>query len=117
MFSIIRVSDVFVKAGISIPNVSIITDDLFHTTCPTCKESQSTNQCAVYEDNGNTFYECKKGCQVIIIVSKATGKAIEGGGYRLKDYVIRNTNDMYIMPPNSVPVLIPKVVVSNKNNL
>lgn len=103
-----RVSDVIVEAGIKVPNLPIITDKDFKTSCPTCGEDQLLNKCTVYDQDGETFYKCKNDCQVILVVGNPENVPIPGRGYRLGNYVIRNTSDLVIVVPNAPSVMFPK---------
>ncbi|MCM3130935.1 growth hormone receptor binding protein [Paenibacillus sp. MER 78] len=107
MKNAVRVHNVFLKSGIEIKNLPILTDKFFDTSCPSCKESQSLDQCSITVDNEETIYKCKNGCQTILIVSPPGNDPIPGRGYRMKDYVIRNVSDLYVRIPNSKDVLLP----------
>lgn len=112
--SIIRVSDLFNLAEIKAPGLIKFTDNLFYTTCPTCEENQLLNECTIQEKKGETIYTCKNGCQIVAIVSKPMDVAIEGRGFRIKDYVLRNPSKILIKLPLSRPILIPKSSASLK---
>ncbi|MFD3447443.1 hypothetical protein ACFDTO_22890 [Microbacteriaceae bacterium 4G12] len=103
------VSKVYELAGIDANGYNFVEKD-FSTECPTCLENQSIDECKVYVKENNTIYECKNGCQQIIIIAKFVEgtKGMENRGYRLKDYVIRNAKDMIVTIPNAInKVLIP----------
>lgn len=104
----VRVADVLIEAGITIPDILKVTDEIFQTKCLTCGEIQLLSQCPIYEESGETFYKCKNGCQIILIVGKPGTTAIEGRGYRLKNHVIRNTNDLIVLTNGSKNVFMPK---------
>jgi hypothetical protein len=108
MARIVRVADVMIEAGITIPNTAIIKDEIFQIKCPTCGEIQLLSQSPIYEEAGETFYRCKNGCQTILVVGKPGTIPIEGRGYRLKNYVVRNTNDLLIITPTDQKVFLPK---------
>lgn len=110
LFSIeVTVSKAYELAGINLNGYYFKEKD-FVTECPTCLEEQFINECKVYITDGDTIYECKNGCQQIIIVAKFVEgtEAMESRGARLKDYVIRNAKDMIVTIPNTAnKVLIP----------
>ncbi|MHB1681259.1 MAG: hypothetical protein ACYCYO_00325 [Bacilli bacterium] len=105
---VVRVSDVLKRAGIVVPNVSEITDGILSSECPTCEEEQFLTSCTIHEKNGETHYMCKNGCQDIVVVGKPLNERVEGKGYRLKDYVMRNAHDILIHAPNGSVVKLPK---------
>lgn len=67
------------------------------TICPTCQEIQTLAEASV-ELGDETVYECKNGCQPILIVAppNASGKPWPGRGFRVRDWVIRNVSDLLI---------------------
>jgi hypothetical protein len=105
--NVIKFSDVLIKAGITIPNVPLITDDILGGVCPTCEEKQFLSLCTIMEENDETHYKCKNGCQDVLVISKPGENAIKGRGYRLKDYVIRNAHDIFIFTPGHI-IKLPK---------
>ncbi|MCB5235521.1 hypothetical protein [Niallia circulans] len=112
---IISVSDVFNLAGIKVTGLIMFKDNLFQTTCLACEEKQTLNECTIHEKNNETIYTCKNGCTTLVIVSKPLSVAVEGRGFRLKDYVVRNTNDLFVKLPNSkIPILLPKSTAALK---
>jgi hypothetical protein len=100
--NIIRISTVFKLAKISIPNVVSISDEIFGTTCPSCEEKQFLSLCKVFQEAGETHYQCKNGCQDLLIIGKPGEKTITGRGYRLKDFVVRNANDIFLFTPGGI---------------
>lgn len=97
--NIVTISDVFKNAGIKNPNGNqTFSDEMFGGTCPTCEESQFLSLCTISEENGETHYKCKNGCQDVLVISK-TQKYAKGRGYFLKDYVLRNAHDILIFVP------------------
>jgi hypothetical protein len=70
----------------------------------------------IYLVGDETAYECKNGCQIITVVGKPGVEAWHGRGYRLKNYVIRNTRDIILnINPNVPDVLIPASPAALKN--
>jgi hypothetical protein len=59
-------------------------------------------------------YYCKNGCQPILIVGKPGVKTVKGRGYRLNDYVIRNTKDLFLILKNGPKILLPASPASLK---
>jgi hypothetical protein len=105
-----KVVDAFLLAGIKIPGITIVTDSIFKTTCPTCKESQTLNQCKTTNSEDITYYKCKNGCEqdVVIVYSNGAIKKPSGNAYRLKDYVIKSYSDLFIVMLNGAVVQLPK---------
>lgn len=103
---IVTISDVFIYAKIQIPNVDKISDCIFGLTCPTCEEQQFLSLCTIFEENGETHYQCKNACQDLLIIGKPVEKPIKGRGYRLNEYVLRNANDLNIYTTGGIVQLI-----------
>ena len=105
---IIRVEDVFRKQNIKPKNGAEISDADMTTDCPTCGDSQLLSQAKITLDNDDTIYDCKNGCQPIVVVSRPGLVAWPGRGYRLGDYVVRNAGNIQISIDKAKPkVLIP----------
>lgn len=104
-----KVTDVFMNAGIKIPNTPIVTDGDFKTTCPTCGKEQTLNQCKVSKRVDVTHYTCKKGCvkDLVIVYKFGSRENLDGHAYRLKDYVVKSSNDLFIVMPGGVAVQFP----------
>jgi hypothetical protein len=84
------------------------TDAEIVTACPTCKATETLDDCTRREQNDETIYECKRGCQVLVVVSKPGLVPWPGRGYRIGDWVIRNVADLFISVKGSTStVLIP----------
>jgi hypothetical protein len=94
----VLIQDVFNRAPIKIPSGGEFTDGMFATACPTCGERQNLNECNVVVEDTDTVYYCKNGCQRIAIVSPSslTAKPWPGRGFRLKDFVVRNAEDIFL---------------------
>lgn len=93
---IVTVEDAFRKAGIQTPNKQNINDSIMTTSCPTCGENQLLSDATIKLLGDETTYECKNGCQTIVVVGRPSNEAWQGRGYRLNDYVIRNTRDIIL---------------------
>jgi hypothetical protein len=93
--ALVRVEDLL-GANLKSPVVGwrIAKDAELLTSCPTCKEDQFLDEGTVSRDEEETIYECKNGCQVIVVVGKPGDSPWPGRGYRLGDHVIRNAQDI-----------------------
>jgi hypothetical protein len=93
--ALVRVEDVL-ASSLKSPVVGwrIAKDAELLTSCPTCKEDQFLDEGTVSRDNEETVYECKNGCQVIVVVGKPGDSPWPGRGYRLEDHVIRNAQEI-----------------------
>jgi len=104
---IVRAEDAFERAGIQLPSGQKIRDVMMETSCPTCGTTQLLSETQMKLKGDETTYECKNGCQVILVVGRPRGKAWQGGGYRIKDYVIRNARDLLLkINPQGPAVLL-----------
>lgn len=77
-----------VPGGLRLPN-----DAQIRTTCPTCDEQQALSEAAVTQSD-ETIYECRNGCQAILIIGLPGDKPWAGRGYRMGDWVLRNPADL-----------------------
>lgn len=108
MRQIVRVEDVFTKAGIQLPTGHKHHDSTMETICPICSTKQRLSEARVQLSGDETTYECKNGCQIILVVGEPGETPWMGRGYRLKDYVIRNVSDLHVQPiPGSGVVFFP----------
>ncbi len=105
---IVSAEEAFEKAGIQLPSGQKVKDAMMKTSCPACGEEQLLSEGRIHLVGDETAHECKNGCQIIAVVGKPGIEARQGRGYRLKDYVIRNTRDIiFNINPNGPSVLIP----------
>jgi hypothetical protein len=111
----ILVQDVFNRAPIKTRSGGEFTDTMFTTTCPTCRERQNLSDCKVVVEDSDTVYYCKNGCQRIAVVSRPSGISWSGRGYRLKDFVIRNAEDLFCKLQNDNGIKIPKSLAALKH--
>lgn len=93
---LIRVEDVVVGNLTDPKSTRLPTDGEMYTSCPTCKEKQLLNEAEVVRDGEDTVYICKNGCQPIIVVSTPESEAWPGRGYRIRNHVIRNAEDLHL---------------------
>lgn len=71
------------------------TDAEITTKCPSCGTGQSLSEARIYRNpSGETAYECKHGCQSMVIVGASRAARIPNRGSRLGDHVIRNAGEM-----------------------
>jgi len=106
--TLVSAEEAFDKAGIQLPNGQKVKDSMMETSCPSCGEQQLLSEARIHLVGDETAYECKNGCQIIAVVGKPGTEAWQGRGYRLKDYVIRNTRDIVLnINPDGPGVLIP----------
>jgi|SRR5690349_16011453 len=78
------------------PGTRLPSDADMRTACPTCGLSQSLGDAQVRRDGLDTIYQCRNGCQTIVVVSSPESDSWQGAGYRLGDFVIRNAKDIYL---------------------
>lgn len=78
----------------------------FTTECPTCGIKQTLDECKVYKTELETVYECKKGCQPIVIIGLPGTKSWIGRGYRIGKYVIRNAKDISMCCSKSGKIIV-----------
>jgi len=110
VFETVRVQDVF---GKSIKKVGrALIDGDFRTTCPACHTEQSLKEAKISQEDAETIYTCKNGCQRLVVVSPRTaakwpempgrpaltedGPGLGFRGYGIGDYFIRNVRDLII---------------------
>jgi len=105
---IVKVEDAFERAGFQLPNGQRVRDSMMETCCPTCDTTQLLSEAPIRLMGEETTYNCKNGCQIILVVGRPGSQAWQGRGYRLKNYVIRNTRDLFVkIDPQGPAVLIP----------
>jgi len=105
---IVKAEDAFERAGIQLPNGHKVCDSMIETSCPTCATTQLLSDAPIRLKGEETTYECRNGCQIILVVGRPRSQAWQGRGYRLKDYVIRNARDLFLkINPQGPAVLIP----------
>lgn len=115
---VVLISEVFKLANITTPTKTLITEDHFKTTCHVCETSQLLTEAEVKEINKETHYRCKNGCQTLLIIGIPGTVPIPGRGYRLNDYVVRNSNDVIFKTPDTrLPILLPKSPASLRGNV
>ncbi len=85
-----------------------ISDEQVELTCPTCKTTQRLSQARLREEDEQTVYTCRRGCQIVLVVSRPdpSGKPWPGRGYRLGDWVIRNATDLKVHIPGKIGGLL-----------
>lgn len=103
---IVRLEDAFDRAGIQLPDGKKVRDFMAETSCPTCGTTQILSDAQTRLKGDETTYECKNGCQIILVVGRPRMHAWEGRGYRLKNYVIRNARDLFVKINPKGPVLL-----------
>jgi predicted RNA-binding Zn-ribbon protein involved in translation (DUF1610 family) len=105
----LKVFDVFIKSGIKIPDMPILTDRAFKITCPTCGKEQTLDRCTVSKRVDVTFYTCQRSCtkDLVTVYKFGTRENQEGHAYRLKDYVIKSANDLYIVRTDGSKIQFP----------
>jgi len=105
---IVNAESVFEQAGIQMPDGKKVKDSMMETSCPSCGEKQLLSEAFLCLKGEDTVYECKNGCQIIVVVGRPGLNAWKGRGYRLKDFVLRNTKDITLkLSPGGQDVLIP----------
>lgn len=104
-----KVFEVFKQADINLP-ILIVTDHVFQITCSSCNETQTLNQCSTTVDGEFTRYACKNRCgnDLATVYKFGTTRSDYGSSYRLKDYVIKTSSDLYLSLPNGVSIQLPK---------
>jgi hypothetical protein len=106
--AIVRAEDAFERAGIRIHTIGRVKDSIIETSCPTCGTTQFLSEAPISLRGDETIYECKNGCQIILVIGRPRTQAWQGRGYRLKDFVIRNARDLFLrLNPQGPAVLIP----------
>jgi hypothetical protein len=103
---IVKVEDVFKKQNIKPPGGKDIRDSDMMTACPTCGSEQFLSEAPVSLDVEDTVYTCKLGCQSVVVVSRPGLVAWPGRGYRLGNYVVRNSRDIFISFGKGRPKLV-----------
>ena len=77
-------------------------------SCRTCGTSQFLSECEVKHDGNDTVYNCKNGCQQLVVISAPGDSPRTGRGYRFGNHVIRNASDLLLRVAGSAnKVLIP----------
>lgn len=112
VFETIRVQDVFTEQKIVGKDGKAIIDGDFRTTCPACHSKQNLNEAKISQDDTETVYSCKNGCQRLVVVSRRgetkwpdmpdrpalaeNGPGLGFMGYGVGDYFIRNVRDLLL---------------------
>jgi hypothetical protein len=65
-----------VPAGRSLP-----TDAEIQIVCPTCEQEQTLGEAGVRRDGQDTVYECRNGCQAVLVIGKPGNSPWPTGGY------------------------------------
>jgi len=107
VFETVRVQDVFRKEKIQVRD-----DGDFRTTCPACHSEQTLDEAKILQEDAETVYTCKNGCQRLVVVSPrgktkwpvmpdrpawkedGAGPGLGFVGYGVGDYFIRNVGDL-----------------------
>lgn len=106
---IVRAEEVFKKQNLRPKGGKDIRDSDMETECNTCGSRQHLSEAPVSLDGEDTVYTCKNGCHPIVVISRPGIVAWPGRGYRLGNYMIRNSQDISISVGESYrKVLIPK---------
>lgn len=94
----VRVQAVFNRTGLSNANGSF-DDKQMLISCPVCHEQQSLHDAIVHFAGGETRYDCKNGCQTLVVVMGIgpEAKPWPGRGYHVGDYIIRNIADLRVI--------------------
>jgi pimeloyl-ACP methyl ester carboxylesterase len=95
-YDIVKVEDVFAKQSIGPKGGRPIKDSDMKTQCPACGVEQLLSEAILSQDDGDTIYTCKNGCQAMVVVGRPGNVAWPGRGYRLGDHVIRNVRDVIV---------------------
>jgi hypothetical protein len=93
-----RVQAVLAYAGMDPP--CSFDDEWIFTACPGCGAAQSLGECPIRREGRETHYQCKNGCQDLVIVSPIAGGSAQpwpGRGYRFGEYVVRNAVDLVMV--------------------
>ncbi|MFW2500431.1 toll/interleukin-1 receptor domain-containing protein [Clostridium diolis] len=102
----VRVEEVL--KTLAFENGYVPNDKYIITTCPTCGSEQNLMQASICKNGLETIYECKNGCQPIVVIGPPGTSSWEGRGYRIKENVIRNTKDLLVKVANDgKSILIP----------
>ena len=91
---LVRVEDVISERLEAAPGTRLPVDAEIDARCPTCGETQKLAEATLTRDGDDTVYECKNGCQPIVVVSPPDAIAWPGRGYRIGDLVIRNASEL-----------------------
>lgn len=84
------------------------TDRQISTSCPTCGRTQTLAHAPIKRAGNETIYTCVNGCQTIAVVGPPEQTPMEGRGYRLGPYVIRNPHDLVLTIEGAdSPLIIP----------
>lgn len=117
VFETVRVQDVFTKQ--KLPGK----DGDFRTTCPACHSEQNLTEAKISQEDAETIYTCKNGCQRLVVVSRRSeakwpdmpdrpalteegnGPGLGFRGYGIGDYFIRNVRDLIFKTDGMVRAL------------
>ena len=91
---LIRVEDVLVGNLTAPAGNRLPTDAEVRTSFPTCREEQTLAQARIRRDGEETVYDCRNGCQPIVVVGLPGESPWPGRGFRLGDHGIRNASDL-----------------------
>lgn len=105
-----KVSEAMILAGIKFPNITIVTDRIFQTSCATCGTTQRLSESKISKSEDITYYRCKNGCdkEISLVYKLGSIQNESGHAYRLKDYVVKCYSDLYIVMPNGSVIQFPK---------
>jgi hypothetical protein len=80
------------------------TDEAFRTSCAVCGREQRLSESGVADDPGGlTTYTCVDACGPVLIVdSHILDEPVEGWGYRIDEWVIRNRSDLFFRPAGAL---------------
>jgi hypothetical protein len=105
---LVRVEDVFATQLKPPGGSRLPVDSEFVTTCPTCGTEQTLAEAIGSREGTETVYECRNGCQRIVVVGEPGQNPWQGRGYRMGPYVIRNASDLVaVVPHTGARLLIP----------
>lgn len=105
-----KISEAMILAGIKFPNITIVTDHIFQTSCTTCKAEQRLSESKTSNSEDITYYRCKNGCdkEIAMVYKFGSIPNTSGHAYRANDYVVKCYSDLYIVMPNGAVVQFPK---------
>lgn len=103
----ITIAEVF-KRALEFEGKENCTDGNFETKCPSCNSSQKLSEALISSENKDTIYNCKNGCQKIVVISRPSLNSWPGRGYRLGEYTIRNIQELtFKINTMSTPISLP----------